>query len=383
MKFLALIGGGLKRKKLRTLFTLLSVLTAFLLFGLLAATRQAFTAGPDTAGHDRLVTTSKISFTKSLPLSYRNRIAAVPGVEAVTDENWFGGYYRDPKQSVFSFAVDASNYFDLYSEFELPRAELKAWQADRAGAVVGAALARQFGWTIGQKIPLKSSIWHDQHGNNTWTLTIDGIYHADHGNDQALYMHYQYWNERSVYNKNMTSLYILRIAPGANAAVVAGRIDALFANSPHQTRTASEQAFVQNFAAELGDIGAIVTAIVGAVFFGMLLVTANTMARAVRERTSELAVMRALGFSRYAILALVVGESVMLTLVGGLIGLGLAWALASGIGTKLAAFVPGFHLSQTAALVGIGFMLLLGLLSAALPSVRVLGMNMVSALRKT
>ncbi|HET7569016.1 MAG TPA: ABC transporter permease [Gammaproteobacteria bacterium] len=384
MKYLGLVASGLKRKKLRTLFTFLSVLVAFLLFGLLAATRAAFTGGTSVAGQHRLVTMSKVSLTQSLPLAYLQRIQTVPGVEDVTWEIWFGGYYQDPKQSIFSFAVNADNYFAVYSELRVPPSQLKAWKADRAGAMVGASLARRFGWKVGDKIPLKSNIWRDANGNNTWTLTIDGIYsdRAQGGNDQMLFLHYKYWNERSVFADDMTSLYVLRIAPGANAAVVADKIDALFANSPHETRTSTEEAFVQNFADQLGDIGAIVTAIVGAVFFGMLLVTANTMARAVRERTSELAVMKALGFRRAMIVALVVGESVVLTALGGLAGLGLAWLLATGIGTRLSRYVPGFAISTTAALVGIGFIVLLGLLSAVLPCAQVLRMNMVSALRK-
>ncbi|HET7306839.1 MAG TPA: ABC transporter permease [Gammaproteobacteria bacterium] len=382
MKYLGLIASGLKRKKLRTLFTFLSVLVAFLLFGLLAATRQAFTAGPDIAGQNRLVTISKISLSQPLPLAYRQRIATVPGVEAVSYEIWFGGYYQDPRQSVFSFAVDTANYFDMYSELHMPPAQLKAWKADRAGAVVGASLAHRFGWKVGDQIPLKSNIWRDANGDNTWTLTIDGIFHADNGNDQRLFMHYKYWNERSAFARNSISLYLLRIAHGANPAIVANKVDALFANSPNETRTATEQAFVQNFADQLGDIGVIVTAIVGAVFFGMLLVTANTMARAVRERTAELAVMKAIGFTRGVIVVLVVGESIVLTVLGGLVGLGLAWVLATGIGTRLAQYVPGFGLSQTAALVGIGFMVLLGLLSAVLPCAQVLRMNTVNALRK-
>lgn len=382
MKYLGLIVSGLKRKKLRTLFTFLSVLVAFLLFGLLAATRQAFTGGTSVAGQHRLVTMSKVSLTQSLPLAYLNRIEAVPGVEEVTYEIWFGGYYQDPKQSVFSFAVKASNYFDVFSELRVPRAQLQAWEADRTGAMVGASLARRFGWKVGDRIPLQSNIWRDENGNNAWTLTIDGIYSAGNGNDQALFLHYQYWNERSVFEQDMTSLYLLRVARGANMAAISGKIDSLFANSPHETRTSTEQAFVQNFADQLGDIGAIVTAIVGAVFFGMLLVTANTMARAIRERTSELAVMKALGFTRAAIVVLVVGESIALTAAGGLIGLGFAGLLAAGIGEKLAQYVPGFGISTAGVLLGVGFIILLGLLSAVMPCAQVLRMNMVSALRK-
>jgi putative ABC transport system permease protein len=235
---------------------------------------------------------------------------------------------------------------------------------------------------VGDTIPLKSNIWRDAHGDHTWTLTVDGIYSDKHGNDNTLFLHYKYWNERTAYRRDTTSLYVIRIASAANAAAIEDKIDTMFANSSHETRTATESAFVQNFAKQLGDIGAIITSIVGAVFFGMLLVTANTMARAIRERTSELSVMKALGFSRGAVLFMVVGESVALTALGGLVGLGLAWVLAAGIGARLAAFVPGFYLPGDAALVGVGFMLLLGLLSAMLPGARVLRMNVVNALRK-
>lgn len=385
MKYLPIVWSNLKRKWARTLFTLLSVLVAFLLFGLLMTMRQAFTAGVSLEGQNRLVTMSNISLTQSLPLAYLNRIQTVKGVREVSYEDWFGGYYQDPRRPVFSFAVDAQTFLDLYSEYQVPAQQKRHWLKDRTGALVGAGLAKQYGWKVGDRIPLQSNIWRHENGDNTWDVTIDGIYETSQANSGAanqLYLHYKYFNEGRSFANDSISIYILGIADPDRAAQIAEQVDALFANSPRETKTSTEKAFTQSFAAQFGDIGAIVTAIVGAVFFSMLLVTVNTMAQSVRERTSELAVLKALGFSRGRIVTMVLSESLLITAAGGLLGLGAAKLVTSGLSTRLNEFLPGFNLPTETVLIGLGLIAALGLLAGALPAVRSLRLNAAAALQR-
>jgi putative ABC transport system permease protein len=382
MKYLPLLWANLMRHQTRLVFTLLSVVFAFLLFGVLMAIRQAFTLGANYAGADRLLTMNAVSLTVTLPISYGDRIAQVKGVERVNPQAWVGGYYQDPRNPIFAMAVRANNFFPLYPEYHVPPAERRAWLADKRGALVGAALAKVYGWKLGQQIPLRSNIWRDAKGRNTWDLTVDAIYASDQkGGDNQLFMHYQYLDDTRAFAKNTVSWFVLQIANPAEAGQVAQAVDALFANSPNETRTSTEQAFVSNFAAQFGDIGAIVTAVVSVVLFTMLLVTVNTMAQSVRERTAELALMKALGFGSMRIAALVLAESLLLTLAGGIVGLALAFAVIRAIPGSLLQFLPGLYLPAASAGTGVLLMLLLGVLAALLPVSRAARLQVIIALR--
>ena len=382
MKFLLLLWVNLTRRKARLVFTLLSVVFAFLLFGVLMAIRQAFTLGANYAGANRLLTMSAVSLTVALPINYDERIARVKNVQQVNPQCWVGGYYRDPRSPLYALAVRADNFFQIYPEYHLPFAERQAWLVDKRGVIVGAALAQQYGWKVGQQVPLRSNIWRDANGNNTWMVVVDGIYTSDQkGGDTQLFMHYQYLDDARAFAKNTVSWFVLKIANPAQAGQVAQAVDALFANSPNETRTATEKAFVANFAAQFGDIGAIVTAVVSVVLFTMLLVTVNTMAQSVRERTTELALMKALGFGNVRIAALVLAESLLLTLAGGSIGLALAFAVIRAIPGSLLQFLPGLYLPVAGAAIGVPLMLLLGVLAALLPVSRALRLQVVVALR--
>ena len=382
MKYLPLLWANLTRHKTRLLFTLLSVVFAFLLFGVLMAIRQAFTLGANYAGADRLLTMNAVSLTVTLPVSYGNRIAQVKGIERVNPQAWVGGYYQDPRNPIFAMAVRTNNFFPLYPEYHVPPAEQQAWLADKRGAIVGAALAKAYGWKLGQQIPLRSNIWRDANGHNTWDVTVDAIYASDQkGGDNQLFMHYQYLDDVRAFAKNTVSWFVLQIANPAEAGEVAQAVDALFANSPNETRTSTDQAFVSNFAAQFGDIGAIVTAVVTVVLFTMLLVTVNTMAQSVRERTAELALMKALGFGNLRIAALVLAESLLLTLAGGGIGLACGFAVIRAIPGSLLQFLPGLYLPLRGAGLGVLLMLLLGMLAALLPVSRAVRLQVVTALR--
>jgi putative ABC transport system permease protein len=384
MKYLHLIWAALFRRKTRTILTLISIITAFLLFGMLDAVRTAFdSGGKSLAGVDRLITSSKYSIIQSLPQALQSRIAGVGGVRDVAYANWFGGIYQDPKNFVVSFAV-SPNYLDTYPEIHLSPAQRKAFDADRIGAVVGAPLAAKYGWKVGDKIPLQSTIFPQKNGDKTWTFDIVGIYtvgkDAANGLDQQFLLHWKYFDEASLYTRHEMGWYIDRIGEPAQADSVAKAIDVISANSDHETKTQTEQAFNASFAKQLGDIGLIVSGIMGAVFFTLILLTGNTMAQAVRERTSELAVLKTIGFSSTSVLAMVLAESVLMLLIGGVIGLGIASLLAPIVSKGSGGFIALPPVGATSWMLGIALMAVIGIIVGALPAMRAMRLNIVDAL---
>ncbi len=382
MKYFHLVWAALVRSKTRTLLTLMSVVAAFLLFGMLDSVRVAFNSGGSVAGANRMVTMSRLSITQMLPYSLDQQIHAVPGVKQAAYAAWFGGIYRDPKNFFANFSV-SPNYLDLYPEFKLPDAQRKAWQADRQGAIVGEALARQFGWKIGDTIPLQATIF-PTHGSNDWSFTLRGIYHVDDpkmkAQERVLFFHWTYFDEANDYVKGRVGWWIVQPDKTASADAVAKAIDALSANSDHETKTQSEAAFNQSFAKQFADIGLIVSAIMGAVFFTLLLLTGNTMAQAVRERIPELAVLKTIGFSNRSVLWLVLAESVLLVVLGGTLGMLLAAAIVPMVGAASGGMIalPGL-LAQTWGL-GLALMVGIGLLVGVLPALRGMRLNIVDAL---
>lgn len=383
MKYFNLVWSALFRRKTRTMFTLLSVLAAFLLFGLLDSVRTAFAnAGHSVAGATRLITISKVSFTLELPESLYMRIQNVPGVAEATYANWFGGIYQDPKNFFANEAVP-SNFFDIYSEFQLPQAELQAFQQTRTGAVVGASLANRYHWKIGDRIPLQATIFPQKNGSNTWTFQLVGIYHvanpSERQQEDAFFFHWQYFDEARAFGNGKVGWYIEKIANPKDADRVAQAIDAISANSDHETKTQSEDAFQASFVSQFADIGLIVGSIMGAVFFTLILLTGNTMAQAVRERIPELAILKTIGFSNRSVLAMVLAESVLLLAIGGAVGLALAGLTVSVIRTRLGA-VPMLPVGETIWLQGLGLMALIGLLVGALPARRGMRLRIVDAL---
>ncbi len=384
MKYFSLIWAALWRRKTRTLFTLFSVLTAFLLFGMLDAVRTAFNVG-DQLSSGRMIVSSKLSITQALPISLLNSIQRVPGVKQVGWANWFGGYYQHPTPFFPNFAV-SSNYLGLFrNRYELPPAQAKAFADTRDGAVVGAALAKQFGWKLGQRVPLIAGIFPRNDGSNDWNFQIVGIFTAKNpklkGAEQQFLFHWKYFDEGNAYMKNMVGWYVVNLASPADANRVAQAIDALSQNSDHETKTQTEQAFQAAFAKQIGDIGLIAGGIMAAVFFTLLLLTGNTMAQAVRERIPELAVLKTLGFQDRTVLALVLAESVLLIALGGVLGMGLAELVIPGLNTTLAGAFPALpSLGWHGWLTGLGLMLLIGLVVGALPALRGMRLKIVDAL---
>ena len=382
MKYFHLIWAALFRSKTRTLLTLLSVVAAFLLFGMLDSVRVAFNAGGQVTGANRLVTMSRLSITQMLPYSLDAQIRAVPNVKQAAFAAWFGGIYRDPKNFFANFSV-SPNYLDLYPEFKLPDAQKKAWLADQRGAIVGESLAKRHGWKIGDTIPLQATIFPTR-GSNNWEFVLRGIYTVDDPKQKAqenvLFFHWKYFDEANDYVKGRVGWFIVQSANADGADRMAQAIDALSANSDHETKTQTEQAFNQSFAKQFADIGLIVTAIMAAVFFTLLLLTGNTMAQAVRERIPELAVLKTIGFSNRSVLWLVLAEAVLLVLLGGTIGLGIAALLVPAVSAASGGMIqlPGM-LAQTW-LLGLLLMLLIGAVVGLLPALRGMRLNIVDAL---
>ena len=382
MKYFHLIWAALFRSKTRSLLTLLSVTAAFLLFGMLDSVRVAFNSGGDVAGANRMITSSRLSITQMLPYSLTEQIRATTGVKQAAYAAWFGGIYRDPKNFFANFSV-SPDYLDLYPEFKLPDAQKKAWLADRRGAIVGASLAQRHGWKVGDTIPLQATIFPTK-GSNNWEFVLRGIYTVDDPKQKAqenvLFFHWKYFDEANDYVKGRVGWFIVKPASAAASDRIAKAIDKLSENSDHETKTQTEQAFNQAFAKQFADIGLIVTAIMGAVFFTLLLLTGNTMAQAVRERIPELAVLKTIGFSNRSVLWLVLAEAVLLVLLGGTIGLGIAALLVPAVTAASGGMIqlPGM-LPQTW-LLGLLLMLLIGAVVGLLPALRGMRLNIVDAL---
>ena len=381
-RFLPLLLANLRRRTPRTMFTLLSIAVAFLLYGLLAAVKNGFEANGNLAGVDRLVTMAKVSIVQPLPISYLQRIAAVPGVKLVTHSTWFGGRYQNERGIIITYPVPPASYLEMYPEFLLPPAQKEHWLHDRVGAIVGRGLADSYGWKVGDRIPLRSDIYARADGSYNWEFMVDGIYdNKDPSGDvSSIFFNYDYLDESRTLGKGTVGWYIVRIADATQTARIAAAIDALFTNSSAETKTGSEKAFVQGFAKQTGDIGAIVTAIGIAVFFTMLLVSANTMAQAVRERTNEVAVLKTLGFTDSAVLALVIGESLLLTVLGGAVGIAGAMLAVGRLGRTLSEYLSAFLLTPQALLVAVVLMVALGVAAGALPAVRAARLRIVDGL---
>ena len=383
MKFLHLIWSNLKRKKLRTSLTLLSIVVAFVLFGFLAAIQQALVGGVALAGADRLIVREKVSIINLLPVSYEARMDRIPGVDFATHQTWFGGVYQDPKNFFMQNPVEPEKFLKMHPEVILPPDQLKVWLATRTGAIVGRRTANRFHWKIGDQVPIRSTIWSGPDGSRTWTFDIVGIYDGkDKGTDTTpLFFHYDYFDEARQYAKGQVGWYTIRIKDPSQAAAVARRVDEEFENSPAETKTEPEGAFIQAWASQIGNIVFIVAAILGAVFFTILLVTGNTMAQAVRERTGELGVLKAIGFTNGQVVALVLAESCLLTVLGGTLGLGLAWAFISR-GDPTSGLLPLFFLPTRDLLIGVGISLALGLVTGIFPALQAMRLRVADALRR-
>jgi putative ABC transport system permease protein len=383
MKYFPLIWKNVWRRKFRTTFTLLSIFIAFVLFGVLMTIRTAFSYGVDVAGLDRLILINKVTLIMPLPFSYQAELARVPGVETVTHHTWFNGMYRDRTTPLTTIAVDPATWLDVYQEFIIPPEQLKTFQGDRQGAIVGKDLAERMEWKVGDRVPLRSTIYQPNPGSG-WEFNIDGIYDAGEGVDKTqFFFQYDYLIENSSTppQKGLVGWYVIRIADPDQAVTLSRKFDEMFANSPFETRTTTEKGFVEGFASQVGDIGTIMVAISSVVLFMFGLVAASTMAQSVRERTSELAVLKTLGFADGTILALVLAESMFIVLIGGGLGLALAWLFVQS-GDPTGGLLPVFLLPARDVLVGIGLMVGMGILAGVMPAFAAMRLRITDALRR-
>ena len=381
MKYLHLLWRNLWRKKIRTIFTLLSVFVAFVLFGLLMTIRTSFSFGVEIAGLDRLVLIHKVSLIMPLPISYLSRLQTTPGVQLVTHNTWFGGVYQEPSNFFAQMAVEPEPFLKVYPEFKVPPEQYKAWLADRQGVIVGVDLAKRFGWKIGDRIPLQGTIWRPKQGD-IWEFNVVGMYDGDTGVDKTqMFLRYDYLDEMRNGGEGVVGWYVVKIDDPSKAQEMAATFDEMFANSSAETKTTTEKGFVDGFAKQMGDIGAIMIAILAAVLFTILLVAANTMAQSVRERTGEVGVLKALGFSNAAILVLVLSESVAIAVIGGGLGLLAAWLIVQQ-GDPTGGMLAIFILRGRDLAVGAALIVSLGFLAGVWPAIGAMQLRITDALRR-
>jgi putative ABC transport system permease protein len=379
MKFLGLIRANLFRKKIRFILTIGSFAVALFLFGVLAVVRVAFSGGVDIAGADRLVVINRTSIIQPLPLAYADKIKRIPGVKEITYANWFGGVYQDERNFFPQFAIDVENQRRVYPEFDIPEEQWQNFVKDRQGAIAGAATAKRFGWKVGDRIPIKGTFL-----GGVWEFNLDGIYHGTRQADDETQFWFQWKRlEEQVPErlKGQVGWYTVKLDHPDDSLRISKAIDGEFANSPFETHTDTEKAFAAGWVKQFGNIQFLIMAIGGVVFFTLLLVTGNTMAIAVRERTGELAVLKAVGYSDRFVLLFVLFESLMIALIGGAVGLGLAKLFTLG-GDPTRGLLPFFFLPGQAILAGLALTVLVGAISGLIPAIGAMRLRVVDALRR-
>ena len=379
-----LVWAQLFRKKTRTVLTLLSVVVAFLLFGLLQAVQVAFESGADAADARRLLTTARYSIIEPLPMAHTRAIERVPGVVAVASADWFGAKYQNESNAFPVFAVDPARYLDMYPEFTVPPAHREAFVKTRTGAIAGRRLVDRYGWKVGQKLPLASEIHTKTDGTLNWEFDLVGVLDAEdpavQGNTDMVLINVAYFDEARQFGRGKTGWYIIRIADSGQARAISAEIDRLFANSPDETKTQPEKEFAIGFAKQIGDIGALVTRILIAVFFTILILTGNTMAQAIRERIPELAVLKTLGFSDRVVTGLVLGEALLLLTLGAGLGMLGAVSVLPALNSKTGGRFPPLFVDTNTWLLAAVIAVALAVAISLPPALRVGRLRIVDAL---
>jgi putative ABC transport system permease protein len=382
VRFRGLIFANLFRKKVRLVLTIGSFAVALFLFAFLAVVKSAFSRGAEVAGADRLVVTNRIGLIQTLPISYDDKIAAIPGVKAVTHNHWFGGVYQDEKNFFVQFVIDPDNVRKVMTEFIVPDDQWANFVKDRQGAVVGLKTAQRFGWKVGDRIPIKNSLYGP---TKTWEFNLDGIYHNERpgGDENQFWIQWKYFDENVPATiKSTAGWYVVKLDNPDDSTRVAKAVDTMFANSSYETKTETESAFAAGFIKQFGNIEFLIESIGLVVFFTLLLVTGNTMAISVRERISELGVLKAIGYSDRSVLFFVLAESLVIALIGGAAGLGLALLAVPVLGAALNGLLPALVLSPAILSLGLLVAVLVGAVSGLLPGIGAMRMRVVNALRR-
>jgi putative ABC transport system permease protein len=383
MKFLPLLWATLWRRKSRTILTLLSLVAAFLLLGLLQAANSLLGLGTVNLNAPILITQARVSFTSPLPLRILPQIEAVPGVEAVSYSQFFGGIYQDQRNFFPQFAVMPERWVSVFAECQLAPGQLEAWKSSRTAAVAGVNLAQRFGWKVGDRIPLISQLWPKKDGSRAWAFDLVGIVDDTTADScprkNNMYVRYDYVDEARQYGQGLAGIYVLRLKDQRQAEAIASQIDAMFENSPDETKTQTERDFTLNFARQIGNLNLILNGILGAVFFTILLLTGNTMAQAVRERIPELAVMKTIGFTDTGVLVLVLSEAMLMCFIGGMSGMLLAVGVMEVLGEVQSQFPP-FNADLRVWVIALVTMPALGLIVGVPPAWHAKRLSIVDAL---
>ena len=383
MKYVPLVWAALWRRKARTIFTLLSLTAAFLLLGMLQAANSLFSGGSINLSAPILIVQARVSFTNPLPMRLLPQLEAIPGVVSVSHSQFFGGVYKDVKNFFPQFAVNPERWHRTFLECHLPDEQYQAWTQSRTAAIAGKQLAERFGWKIGDRIPLTSQIWQLKDGSRAWTFDLVGIF-DDVSKDSCvrqgnMYIRYDYFDDGRLRGQGGAGIYVLRLSDPNLAESVSRQIDSRFENSPDETKTQTEKDFSLNFLRQLGNLNLILTGITVAVFFSILLVTGNTMSQAVRERIPELAVLKTIGFGDGGVLNLVLAESLLMCVIGGLAGMLLS-VLVLKVISKLPFGFPPVNANLHVWLFALASMFGLGLVVGILPAMRAKNLSIIEAL---
>jgi putative ABC transport system permease protein len=385
MNYLVLIRKNLFRHKLRASLMIVCILTAFAIFGVLASIERSVDAGQDIAAADRLVVVNKISFTQPLPIAYSDRVRAIEGVQQVTHVNWFGGYYQDPKNFLVALAVDPVTYMGVYgNELDISSEARQSFIRERTGALVGEAMAKKWGWKVGDHLAIGNNIFTQKNGSRSWDFAVVGIFKGKKPEVDTNFMvfQYDYFDETRAFGKGQIGWIVLRTASPAVNDRVARTIDQMSANSAYETSTDTEKALNRAFVAQFGNIKLIIVLVVGAAFVTILMIVGNTLMMSVRERTREIGVLKSLGFPPTRILRLVLGEAILLALVGGLSGLWLAALFMLSVHDSVGDLVPQ-TISPDVALAGLALMLGFGIVTGLIPALNAMRLRVGAALGRS
>ncbi|MGD1933059.1 MAG: ABC transporter permease [Candidatus Phaeomarinobacter sp.] len=384
MSGMRLILSNIRYAWLRNALLVLSILIAYLLFGALSAFERAYSTSGDT-GAGRIITANKISFTQPMPISHFRTMQSVGGVDASSHATWFGGYYREPANRLHTIAVEPHSYLAVYgSDLELSEEEKSSFLSGQGSVLVGAQMAARFGWQVGDQLPIINQQIMRTDGANTWIFTIAGIVSgtAAYVDTSFLYIHYDLLNEARTSDKDTIGWIVTKPASGIDAGALAGDIDRVFATSPDRTTTDSERSFAQTFVAQFGDLALVTMLILAAAFLSLLMIVASTTALAIQQRVREIGILKALGFSHKRVLVLLMGESLIVTLIAGTLGLVLAGYFVRVSANSLVSIAPGISVSAEIAAIGVVSMIVLAIVASAVPAWRAVNATTSTVLRR-
>lgn len=384
MSGLKLILSNIRHAWLRNALLMLSIAIAYLLFGMLMAFERAYSTSGDI-GAGRVITANKTSFTEPLPISHFRKARTIDGVEASSFAAWFGGHYREPRNRLHTLAVDPQSYLAVYgNDLEITPEERSRFLNERGSILVGEAMAERFGWRVGDQIPIINRQIARADGADTWSFTIAGLVRETtaYVDTSFLYVHYDLLNEARANGQNTIGWIVSKPAPGVDAGALGEDIDRLFETSAERTTTDSERSFAQTFVAQFGDLALVTLLILGAAFLSLLMIVGSTTALAIQQRIREIGILKGLGFSHSRVLALLVGESVLVILMAGLAGLALASLLVGGSAESLVSIAPGIAVSTQVIAIAVVSMIVLAVAASAVPAWRAVSASTSSVLRK-